>query len=113
MARKFNTRQFIDAMKKNGYRKAHGSWIQFKESNPKNGVYAACAGGQAFLNLGVNPLKVRENVWYTLPYGFTVRFTLPNDETSKSVTEIATNLENTSWYLDPKEFEIPDDFFQD
>lgn len=104
--RKFNTRQFIDAMKKNGYRKSHGHWVQFMGSKPENGVYAACAGGQALLNLGVAPADV-ETAHYYLPAGFQGEFIGKNDNTKSSVTQIAEGLMSTSWYTDPIDFELP------
>lgn len=110
--RQFNTRDFIEAMKQNGYRKAHGNWIQYKGSKEENGVYAACAGGQAFLNLGVKPKWIHDAV-PALPTYFSLSFTIPNDQSRKSVTQIASELENDVWYKEPREFSLDEKFFND
>lgn len=62
MAFKFSTitfRDFVEAMKKNGYRQAIGAYYRYSD---KGEVYSACAYGQAALNLGVAADVLNANV---------------------------------------------------
>jgi hypothetical protein len=83
--KKITPEDILDAMERNGYRKANGTFIQIKKEFkgeytegelrdlagglmlPKSPdhVYAACAMGQAGLNLGVPPARLDLNHYET------------------------------------------------
>lgn len=56
---------FIAALEKNGYRKANGKYITFKRDGS---IYAACAVGQALLNLGVESNDILINGPYDIDW---------------------------------------------
>lgn len=102
----FNTRQFIDAMEKNGYRKANGTFVQYKEGTIE--VYAACAVGQALLNLGVMPGYVLEAA-RKVPSAITDYVYGWNDDEKWPLKKIVKELKAWDIYQDePIEFEIDD-----
>ena len=53
-AREVTVKQFIEAMRRNGYEHIKGEYIRFEPLESKNPV-AGCAIGQAAINLGVYP----------------------------------------------------------
>jgi len=52
-------RDFIEAMRKNGYQKTIGTYVRYDGWGK---VYSACAYGQAALNLGVDPAELNEAI---------------------------------------------------
>jgi hypothetical protein len=96
--------EIVRAIRKNGYRKANGAFIRIKSSaqnkysnaqlnNFASGydlpdeedVYAACAMGQAALNLGIPPMD--------LHFQYSERVFRLNDVSRLSLAEIADNLD--------------------
>lgn len=108
---KFTLAQFVEAMEKNGYKRTRGQYLRFKKGSHQTEVASACAAGQAFLNLGVDPKSLREDKIRTdnIPYLYTV-FT-SNDSHRRSVQDTAeyyrSLLEKNEVNLD-QEFEIED-----
>ena len=45
--------EVLDAMEKNGYRQAYGRYFEYSDHDVDKPVIAACAMGQAAINLGV------------------------------------------------------------
>lgn len=90
--REFTYRQIIDAMERNGYRKASGSWVTFKDSDREKGeVYSACAMGQALLNLGVRPKDVVA-ASYSIGIGLKHAVIGQNDSQHLPIKQIAQNI---------------------
>lgn len=105
--RKFTSRDIIDAMERNGYRKANGTFVQFKGDT--NEVYAACAIGQALLNLGVNPEDVAEAAEH-IPSVLHDVYQL-NDQDKWSLKRIVREIKTWDLYTEPVEVNIPDSLF--
>ena len=91
-------REFVEALKKNGYPKIRGQYIQY--SINKGEIVGACAYGQAAINLGIpnNPghllgrfsdYLLRSKKWRNNPPNIIYL----NDGTDKSVTEIGKIVE--------------------
>lgn len=69
MKRELTVREFIEAIRKNGYDKAKGEYFRrgnsrkpsgyFEDINNAGPIVAACAYGQAALNLKVPPASLR------------------------------------------------------
>lgn len=110
--RTFTSKDIIDAMERNGYRRANGAFVQFKGGKFEGGiedVYAACAVGQALLNLGVLPNRVPEAADY-LPAQFHHVYTL-NDDEKWALRRIVKEAKTWDIYTDPLTVRMPDDLF--
>lgn len=105
--RTFTTKDLIDAMERNGYRKANGAFVQFKEGTHE--IWAACAVGQALLNLGVSPTSVNDVATVYL-HGMWGIYDL-NDNQKWPIKRIAKEAKTWDLYTEPQEFSIPDEFF--
>jgi len=108
VSRTFTTRDVIEAMERNGYRKANGAFVQFKENSQE--VYAACAIGQALLNLGVKPENVEEAAAY-LPGALTSSVYDLNDQQKWELKRIVREVKTWDVYTKPRAFGIPDELF--
>jgi hypothetical protein len=93
MIKRFTIREVLDAMEKNGYPKlTNGHYVKWD----KGQVVAACAIGQAALNLGVKPADLNETLYAPfVSYGNRFRqildYYIPNqnDRSAKTVPQIA------------------------
>lgn len=60
--KKFTLREVFAAIRKNGYKKAYGTYIRTNNGLPAGKVISACAIGQAALNLNVSPSVLADSL---------------------------------------------------
>lgn len=98
--KRVSVKQFIAAMRKNGYKQARQSYIKYAQDEKT--VIAACAFGQAGLNLGVSPGDLHN--WYSdfitehskdkrTPYPEWPNIVTMNDYRGNTLAEIADAVE--------------------
>lgn len=107
--KKITLRDVLDAMRKNGFKKSRGDMLRGQRykvfgqtfhknvtiDSPREDVKAGCALGQAAYNLQVNPFALSDALQFGKNDGQEIRdriFHL-NDETGKSLQEIADTIE--------------------
>lgn len=98
--KKLTVRDFVEAMKKNGYPKIQGSYAKYADREHTE-VEGACAYGQAALNLDMSPTAllrkfgdfVVKNHLLTPP-----NIILLNDRTDMTVTQIGELVE--AWAIE-------------
>lgn len=99
MWREITIREYIAAIRKNGYRKANGKMFTYKatkNNEPPTEIYAACAMGQAQINLGIfNPRTLGQLSYDSTPAGefLTQRVVTLNDRFKLKLPQIADILE--------------------
>lgn len=117
----FNTRELIDAIAQNGYKKAVGALVRNRKRRLDDGRYAereytspedigsACALGQGFLNLGIEP----DQMYYyqrDLPTELTHLIFKENDRRYTPVSEIGEKLKTSKWYTNPVKFKASSNY---
>jgi len=88
MSRDITVREFIEAMRKNGYTQArNGEYINYEYVGDLKVISSACAYGQAALNLGVDPAQLHVTHFQGFP-----NIVALNDREGLSIEEIADRI---------------------